>query len=174
MLITISSVSPVRVEGKYAKMDIKFFTGGKSGERTLAAVGDTKKVIEVLKNAKEGEDYEVTLKKSDDDKYWNWVGAEVSKPSAAVAVAKSTYQAKSTYETPAERAKKNVYIVRQSSLERAMEFLNAKGNKHTDADVCKIAEKFVTFVFQTEGMATVDDAAGEPNLDEPMKDDNPF
>lgn len=55
---------------------------------------------------------------------------------------------KSTYETSEERAAKQVYIVRQSSIANAINFLNVSGaKKHTTEEALAIAKKFEDFVF---------------------------
>ena len=181
MQIQISSVSPVRVEGKFPKIDIKYFRDGKSTERTLAGVGKTKDVINILKEAKENDIYDIELEKKGE--YYNWVGATKAVAQAAAEQAKSSYQTKSTYETPEERAKKQVYIVRQSSITNAIEYLNDQSKKFSVSEVLDVAEQFVQFVFNgrevaeenvkmeratklaEKGMATVEDE---------FKDDNPF
>jgi len=170
MQIEVSSVSPVRIEGKFPKMDINYVRDGKNNNRTLAGVGKTKEVITSLSKAVPGDTYDIVLEKSADDKFWNWISAEKTNKEAAVASpTKSSYQTKSTYETPEERARKQVYIIRQSSLSNAIEYLTAQQKKYELKEVLCIAETFVSFVFQTEGQATVDEVGLED-----LKDDIPF
>lgn len=55
---------------------------------------------------------------------------------------------KSTYETPEERAVKQIYIVRQSSISSAIGLLTTGAKVPPDADaVLEVAKKFETFVF---------------------------
>lgn len=175
MQIEVSKVSPVRMEGKYAKMDVHFIREGKSSNRTIAGVGKSKDVLNVLKEANPGDLYDIELVKSADDKYWNWEGAKKAEKQVEAAAAKTSYQTKSTYETPEERAKKQVYIIRQSSLSNAIEYLTAQGKKYSPAEVFDHAQNFVDFVFQTERMdrvAKIAEKAAERVED--MQDDIPF
>lgn len=61
----------------------------------------------------------------------------------------------SNYETPAERAARQVYIVRQSSISSAVELLKtgAKAPPTTE-EVLRVAQEFVDFVFQNESVET--------------------
>lgn len=52
----------------------------------------------------------------------------------------------SNYETPAERARRQVLIVRQSSLSNAIDFLS-KVDGTTREEVMELAQEFVDFVF---------------------------
>lgn len=178
MTIELTNVSPVRIEGKFPKMDINYVRDGKNNNRTLAGVGKTKDVITVLSKATMGDSFEILLEKSADDKFWNWVDAKKVVPTAAaetVAAVKTSYQTKSTYETPEERAKKQVYIIRQSSLANAIEFLNAQGKKFTVDEVLERAQEFVDFVFQTECLNRAKGLAEEGlKQAEEFKDDIPF
>jgi hypothetical protein len=70
---------------------------------------------------------------------------------------KATPSPKSTYETPEERAKKQVYIVKQSSLSNAIALLNADGKntitggkKYTKEDVFALAQELTDWVFAQE------------------------
>lgn len=90
--------------------------------------------------------------------FWDWEsfqqGSAVpnAAPSGASPFNKPSPAPKSTFETPEERAKKQVYIVKQSSLSAAVEILkhnNPKGLVNPD-DVITMAQGFVDWVFETE------------------------
>lgn len=73
------------------------------------------------------------------------------------------------WETAEERAKKQVYIVRQSSLTNAIALLASNGaKKNTPEEVIKIAKQFEAYVFDTE----FDDGSIDtiPNSTEPFED----
>lgn len=55
----------------------------------------------------------------------------------------------STFETPAERANKQVYIVKQSSLSSAIALASGNKEKATAEDIIKTAQQFVDYVFGT-------------------------
>lgn len=63
-----------------------------------------------------------------------------------------TASPRSTYETPEERAKKQVYIVRQSSISAALAYTNQikdyyKGTENPIGEVMSIAKQFEAYVF---------------------------
>lgn len=61
---------------------------------------------------------------------------------------------KSTYETPEERAKKQVYIVRQSSITAALGYLELSKTKvASPADVIGVAKVFEDYVFDNKPVA---------------------
>jgi len=83
----------------------------------------------------------------------DWDDAEAVAPGNAIPVPqqeqKSMPASKSTYETPEERAKKQVYIVKQSSLSAAIDVLkhnNPKGTVDTQ-QALQVAQEFVDWVF---------------------------
>lgn len=57
---------------------------------------------------------------------------------------------KSTYETPEERAKRQVYIIRQSSLTNAISVLKTEKNTPTPADVFALAQEMVDWVMEND------------------------
>lgn len=105
-----------------------------------------------LSNMKPGDSF--TMVKEKEGEYWNVKDIIVG--DAPVATSGTTKPAaqpapKSNYETAEERAKKQVYIVRQSSLSSAINFMEATGNKKfTEFDVIALAKQFEAYVFDTE------------------------
>lgn len=120
-----------------------------------------KQVFGLLKDAKPGEVYDITVGKNDKG-YDTWTAA--SKVAAKSEDAKTdsprgSWGTKSTYETPEERAIKQLYIVRQSSISNALELLkvnNPKGGITVD-QVLDVAQDFVDFVYgNQENLGTSD------------------
>ena len=111
-----------------------------------------KDVFNALKKAEPGEVYTVSREK-DAKGYWQWVSiteGEDAQPAASQAPSKgttATASPKSTYETPEERAKKQVYIVRQSSITAAITILKTDKKSPTVEEVLDIAKKFEQYVF---------------------------
>lgn len=102
-----------------------------------------------LAEAKQGDTYTITSEKNDKTGYWDWLSAVQGAPQEAVKNTTGGYSApKSTYETPEERAKKQIYIARQSSLDRAVQLLSI-GAKTPPSDelIFNQAQKFVDWVF---------------------------
>ena len=173
MLITLTAVKNPRKEGKWGKIDIEYTRdGGKPSKRTLVAVGETKGVIEVLRqDGAVGKTFDVKMVQSDDGKFWNWVGIEEA---AAPAAATKTYAAKGNYETPEERAKRHVSICRQNALTNAVAYLAAKEGKATPDDVINLAKQFASW---TTGLDdALEDLANEATVKEKedFDDDIPF
>jgi hypothetical protein len=127
-----------------------------------------------------GQTYNVT-KEKDASGYFQWIGIEAGAAVAPQAAQMGTLMAgpvpkqnqnalasggtatRSTYETPEERAKKQVYIVKQSSISAAVALLTtgAKIPPSTEL-VLKEAQKFVDFVFD-EKAPTLADLQDIPN-----------
>ena len=111
-----------------------------------------KDVFNALKKAEPGEVYTVSREK-DAKGYWQWVGiteGEDAQPAASQAPSKgttATASPKSTYETPEERAKKQVYIVRQSSITAAISILKTDKKNPTKEEVVATASFYEAFVF---------------------------
>lgn len=90
--------------------------------------------------------------------FWNWksvtaIGATSGNAGthAEPTTSRAVSSPKSTYETPEERAKKQVYIVRQSSFSSALTYLNAvAGNNFTLKDTIETAKQIESYVFGTE------------------------
>lgn len=107
---------------------------------------DQMPIFDVLKTAKAGEVLNVTYKQNDKG-YWvfNTVekSGEVKDVSAQPAASKS-----GNWETSEERKARQIYIARQSSLERALKFLEINKPKGalTVDEVLGVAEVFVDYV----------------------------
>jgi hypothetical protein len=78
--------------------------------------------------------------------YSEW--AKVSVASEGSSEPQKTRIAGSNYETPEERAKRQLLIVRQSSLTNALTFLNGKDAAVEEVEA--LAQRFVDFVYQND------------------------
>lgn len=106
-------------------------------------------VFETMKNAKQGDVFEVTTSKVGE--YTQWTSATKSEGDTAAAPTKSAPASavRSTYETPEERATRQRLIVRQSSLGHAIEILTTGAKTPPDpSDVETLADRFVAYVYQ--------------------------
>lgn len=103
--------------------------------------------IEVTKNAKGYDE-------------WAKVSPVGNLPPGAAAAASAKAPGKvlgSNYETSEERAKRQLMIVRQSSISNAIEFLKAGENEFGVTTVLNVAQQFVDFVYGTdETLETLD------------------
>ena len=111
-----------------------------------------KTVYATLKDAKKGDVFTI-LREKDDAGYWQWVGIEQGE-NAPMAAAKPAAQAataapKSNFETPDERAKKQVYIIKQSCIGYAIESLKTDKKNPTPDEVVTLAQFYVDYVMGT-------------------------
>lgn len=110
----------------------------------------------------------------DDNGYWQWtaiggdaVAQESTSKPAAAGVNRTTG---SNYETKEERAARQVYIVRQSSISAAVSTLTVGAKSAPTADsVIALAKEFEAYVFAKEPEKTT---ANIPELD--LEDDIPY
>lgn len=105
------------------------------------------KVFAVIQDAKSGQRYSVEVKKEGD--FYEWVAIEQASDAAAPAAAKtaSAPARSGGWETPEERAAKQVYIVKQSSIGAA---IAALGQGKDPAEYIELAQRFVDFVFDND------------------------
>jgi len=120
MRIKIVSVGPVEKEAKYFQFVLTYIDLKQSKEYTRKMMSFTKVPYEALKGAKADEVYEIEVKKNDNG-FWEWV--EVVKIDGNAAPAAAGGVKTGTWETPEERARKQILIVRQSCIAQAVAFV---------------------------------------------------
>lgn len=163
MQITVLSATTETIPtkgGSYQKLELAF--KGEDGQvkgKKIMSFGSSAPAFKVLNKAQSGESYEVTAVKEGD--FWVWTNATKSTTSSSNSNTSSQAAAipasKSTYETAEERARKQVCIVRQSSLATAVSFLDPAHNTEFDTeDVINVAKQFEAYVF---GLGTTPAAA---------------
>lgn len=163
MQVTILSITKETVKtakGSYQKAEVAYKDdqGKVTGKKIMSFTNQ--KVFDILAASNTGDVFNVTSKK-DDNGFWQWVdiskvdsnsvGHQESSAPVASSDNRSTPSPKSTYATAEERAQTQLYIVRQSSLERAIEFHNRNGNAkkevaYTLNDIIRTAEILVDWV----------------------------
>ena len=164
----------------YQEFDLDFHDFDQDRPKKKHLVSFTsQKLFDKLVEAGIGSTWEITTKPSKDPQYVDWVDAtpafdDVGTPAVAALLdatpdklaggpkpAASGYSVpansipqvphKSTYETPEERAKKQVYIVRQRSISNAIAFTNnnltALPEGVTVEELLDVARKFENYVF---------------------------
>lgn len=129
--------------------------------KKIMPFGDSKNVFDALKGATNGQVFDVQVVKNQAG-FNDWIAATpgtagapsaASQPPAQAAsrvspVPAATPQRANTFETPEERAKKQVYIVRQSSLSAAIATLGVGAKSALKpADVIAVAKEYTDFVF---------------------------
>jgi hypothetical protein len=179
MNITILSVDIKTVptaKGSYQTADVAYknnsFQGKVEGKKVMS-FGATKDSFSTLALAQPGESYEVTIVKNDKG-YNDWVsmakaeaGANspaVSAPAGGKAPAATP---RSTYETPEERAQRQVLIVRQSSLSAAVNLLLAGAKTPPPVEnVLALAKQFEDFVFGKQALGPISEMSDDfPQVD---------
>lgn len=154
MNITIVTVgAPQPVPGKkYQTMEVAYKdqTGKVAGKKLMSFTYPL--VFNALKGAQQGDSFEVKNEKIGE--YWNWTEAvkveggaasvETSTPSKTQAF---TQQSNDRYETKEEREKRQVMIVRQSSLSNAVATLAVGGKSALDpSKVIGVAQEYESYV----------------------------
>ena len=175
MNITILSVSVATVptaKGSYQVADVAYknnsFQGKVEGKKIMS-FGASKNTYAVLSIAQPGDSYEIEVVKNDKG-YNDWVSATKGGAVAATAATPTAGKAataspRGTYETPEERAQRQVLIVRQSSLSSAATVLTAGVKTPPDADaVVSLAKRFEAYVFGTESVKQDGGASGFDDL----------
>jgi hypothetical protein len=179
MNITLLSVDIKTVptaKGSYQTADVAYknnsFQGKVEGKKVMS-FGATKDSFSTLALAQPGESYEVTIVKNDKG-YNDWVsmakaeaGANspaVSAPAGGKAPAATP---RSTYETPEERAQRQVLIVRQSSLSAAVNLLLAGAKTPPPVEnVLAIAKQFEDYVFGKQAPGPISEMSDDfPQVD---------
>jgi hypothetical protein len=177
MLISIINVSAPEPEKTWSKIEVTYKDSyGKVNSKAIRSF--TGGVYTSLQALKSGDQVEVTqVKNAKGYLDWTAVGPPGSgQPEAAAAPAASKANPapagrSNTFETPEERAKKQVYIVRQSSISAAIGALSVGAKGALDAQaVIDYAKKLEAFVFDT-GVAKA--AADEIAIHE-IEDDIPL
>lgn len=133
---------------------------GKVESKKLMPFGDTKRTADIFGEASPGQTYEVDTVKNQAG-YWDWLNPRLSTKDvasgggAAPAAASSRGTPEpSRFETPEERAKKQIYIVRQSSISAAVASLSVGSKVALDpANVIQVAKQYEAYVFDTEVVA---------------------
>lgn len=158
MRIEIVAVGDVETKkgpkSTYSLIDLTFKVDGKARNRKIMSFSN-KEVFATVKAASPGEVYDVTTEKNGE--YWDWTAMErvtaetAARPAATNSAGAASASARSgTWETPEERAKKQVYIVRQSSVGYAIEYLKATASDgFTQENVVDCAKYFEAYVFDT-------------------------
>lgn len=135
-ILSVSVTTHPTQKGSYQMADVAYknltFQGKVEGKK-IASFGVTKDSFTTLATAQPNDVYEVNVVKNDKG-YNDWVSLAkgsadasntVSTPAASTGYATAASAPRtSTYETPEERAKKQVYIIRQSSISSAIAALS--------------------------------------------------
>lgn len=152
MLITINSVNFTKADKGYMVAEVNYLKDGATESKKVMsfAAPNVYSILEGLKNFP----VDVNVVQRKEGKYWNWKDIEIGgKPTSGTSPKPVGKVIGSNYETSEERAKRQVYIVRQSSVATAVEFLKAVSPKGAEArieEVIETARKIEAFVFAVD------------------------
>jgi hypothetical protein len=161
MRIQVTAVSGVTSKpGKfkpYQVYDLEFIdqSDGRAKKRQMIDF-NSGAAFQKLLDAGIGSTWEVSTKPAKDPKYTDWVDATPAEAEAQdeapKAAGKTSAPAfKSTYETPEERARKQVYIVRQSSITNAVATLALNPTHAASKEaVVEMAKFYEAYVFGSQ------------------------
>lgn len=153
-IITTQQTTKPTKSGSYTMLEVTYkdlSNGGKTDGKKIMSFA-SKEVFAVLSKAVQGETYNITTQKNENSGYLDWVAATKDTGGSQVMATdtKAYTSPKSTYETPEERAKRQVYIIRQSSLTNAISVLKTEKNTPTPADVFALAQEMVDWVMEND------------------------
>lgn len=141
----------------YYKMTVNYSAKGESKSKNIMSFANPT-AYDTIKKLNEGDLIDVEFVK--DDKYYNWASvkkAEGNDSPKNVDAPKTAPAARSTYETPEERAKKQVYIIKQSCLAQAAAYsANRTDGYPSIKEHLEIAQQFVDWVLDDGGTQTQD------------------
>ena len=159
-IINVTNQTVPTTKGSYQALEVTYkeVATSKVGSRNIMSfVQDSKKAFETLSTASNGEVFDISMVKQagkDGKEYWVWTDARKGSAqasqgqTASAAPAASGTVSKGNWETPEERAKKQVYIIRQSSLSTAVAALSGGKAPPTAENILALAKTFEDYVFE--------------------------
>ena len=158
-IIDVGSPESVKTgKGQYQTLQVSFKNeqGQVQGKKLMSFSNPT--VFKDIQGYAKGDRVDVLTVKEGD--YWQWksIDKEGEAPPRAAAPASTGGGGKvigSNYETAEERARRQVYIIRQSSLGTAVELL---GSGAAVADVINTAKQFEAYVFSKEAELAMEES----------------
>lgn len=152
--------------------------GGKVASKQIMPFGFQKETFTTMKNSKPTEVYDVEVQKNEAG-YNDWVKATKGTVQDTIQASKAPAQTvgattatKGGWETPEERAKKQVYIIKQSSLSTATTILqHGRKTELKKEEVIELAQSLTDWVMGTDTSKVVSQDVGRI---EDMESDIPF
>lgn len=169
-VLAANKASATSKAGKpYQLIELAYKNNSFQGKVESVKINQYSPLYSVVAGMKAGDSFEVT-KEKDDNGFWQWTKATQAAPGSvtetvpAGASKGNVTQVKSTYETSEERAKKQIYIIRQSSLSSAVSCLTvgAKSPPTFEA-VASLADQMFAYVMQSPEAEAKQDVFNLPN-----------
>lgn len=156
-------------KGTYGQLTVTYRSGGKVQEKKLISFSNPA-VFKAIEKMTKGDVAEVTTVKNDKG-YWDWTAiGEGGAPQVATQTTPNTTRVTgSNYETKEERAIRQRYIIRQSSISSAVDSLAAGAKSPLNpADVIALARKYEEYVFEQPNLAELQEGLNA------LEDDVPY
>jgi len=140
-------------KGGYCQADVSYVdleTGKTEGKKIMDFTYP--EVYGLLKKANVGDRFKIESAKlpgSDGKEYWNWISAETYNLATTPPVNQtksSVVPSKPHYQTPEEKARIQVYIIRQSSVASAVNLCREQGKQPNVDEILIVAKKFEDYV----------------------------
>jgi len=154
-IVTTTTTTKPTTRGSYQELEVVYKNltfQGKVESKKIMSFGAGASSFTTLASASQGSVWDVTVVKNDKG-YNDWTACvpstgQAPAPDAQATTNKANTSPRSTYETPEERAQRQVLIVRQSSLSNAVATL-AVGSKSPPkpAEVIAVAQAYEAYVF---------------------------
>lgn len=167
MIITIIDVSepsemPTKTGRTYQTIDVTYKDDQGQVKAKKLVSFNYAEVFKAIKVAVKGTKLNIVTQKNEKSGYWDWV--DIAKEGTPVASTPTETRGGrvtgSNYETHEERAARQVYIVRQSSISAAVALLSVGAKSHASPeDIISVAKKFEAYVFasnEAESLSGVD------------------
>lgn len=155
-IIATSVETKPTAKGSYQQLEVTYKNlsyQGKIESKKLMSFGANANAFKTLADAPTGSQWEVTVVKNAQG-YNDWTNVSPSAGAAATAPAPQGAQARtqpgqtrSTYETPEERAQRQILIVRQSSLSAAIATLSVGAKAVKPDEAIAVAKQYENYVF---------------------------
>lgn len=134
----------------YHAMTINYSAKGESKQKKVMSFSNPA-VYNTIKTLKGGETIDVEFVK--DDKYFNWATVKVvetSNSGTSNSGSPAPTRIGGTYETADERARKQVYIIKQSCLAQAVAYVKETDSTDNIDNVLNTAQQFVDWVLHED------------------------
>lgn len=174
-ILSVSITTTPTAKGSYQTADVAYknltYQGKVEGKKVMS-FGATKDAFATLATAQAQEIYEVNVVKNDKG-YNDWVsmvkggGATSAAPNKTAAGGVGTAPARtSTYETPEERAKRQVFIIRQSSISSAIAALSVGSKGLKEQEIFDLARKIESYVVADGAVPAPTKIGGESGFED--------
>jgi hypothetical protein len=162
----VSYLDQSKGKASWQVANIVYSENGSNKKTRIMSFGDGAAAFAAIRSLNPGDAIEVETKKNGD--FINWIGVKKveggTAPSKAT-VGASTARSTGTWETPEERAKKQVYIIKQSCLAQAAAYSGLRQDGYPDLDEhLAIAQRFVDWVMEEPKLPPFSDMDDDINF----------